>query len=287
MSANPTITDERLKKLQEVELELLKTVDAVCSSNNIEYYLACGTLLGAIRHNGFIPWDDDVDIFMTRENYNKFMQLPENLFPETIHVRSFHNTDKDDLNISFQTKIESTNKKVLRKVGDKVVEQRIWIDVFVIDGMPKNVARRKLHYFNILFHQTLFRIARSYKNGELKGKKRGGIEKAGIVISHIIPIGRVLNIKRVMGKTEKIFSKYNIDSSDMVIAYVPAYKKKCIVEKNIFEGRREEIFEGQLFPIPIGAEAYLSSIYGDYKTLPPVEKRIASHCEDIVEAMNG
>lgn len=99
------------------------------------------------------------------------MALPQDALPDTIHVRSFYNTDEKDPNIAFQTKIESSDKKVLRKVGEEIVEQKIWIDVFLIDGMPKTNLGRIIHYYNIRLHQTLYRIARSARNGQLKEKR--------------------------------------------------------------------------------------------------------------------
>ena len=275
--------ESKLQRLQKVEFELLRDVDQLCKLHQVDYWLACGTLLGAVRHKDFIPWDDDVDIFMTRDNYEKFLSIPAEAIPDTMHIRTYMNTSASDSNISFQTKIESTRKKVVRKIGHKKVELMIWIDIFIIDGMPKSRLKRKLHYINLIFHQTLFRIARSYRYGELKEKKRGALERLGVKIEHLIPIGKMLDIQRAMSRTEKLFSKYRFDTSDKVIAYVPLYRKKCIVDRCIFEGKRNVLFHGKSFPIPPGAESYLATTYGDYMKMPPVEQRIPSHCEDVIE----
>lgn len=273
----------KLAELQKEELSLLKTVDSLCREKDIRYFLAYGTLLGCIRHHGFIPWDDDVDLFMFRQDYDRFVNLSQEDIPEDIHIRTFHNTDENDKNISFQTKVESMNKKILRKVGDQIVEQPIWIDVFPVDGMPKSVIGQKIHYVFIQFRHSLFRIARSTKNKYLKEKQRGFIEKIGVKLFSVIPVGKLLTIRGQMKATEKALKHYPVDNSECVFGYAPEYGKKRIVKSEWFQGIREEEFEHHFFFVPAKSEKLLAEWYGDYTQLPPVEKQVAKHIEDIIE----
>lgn len=281
------VNDVKLKSLQSIECRLLKEIDNLCKENQISYYLAFGTLLGAIRHKGFIPWDDDIDILMEREEYEKFLELDSTKLPNNIKIRHYKASEKSETNISIQAKVEIEGKYIIRQVGSKQEKQNIWIDIFVIDGMPNNSFYRCLHYYNIIFHQSLYRIARSQKNGTLKDKKRGKIEKLVIKLCGIVPIGKLLNTVKLMEQTERIFRRCSVEKCDYVIAYAPEYGKKCIVPKSIFQGKRFQEFEGMMLPIPTKSEDLLTAWYGDYMELPPIEKRIYKHsieiCEDNID----
>lgn len=278
--------NNKLAELQKEELSLLKSIDELCREKGIQYFLAYGTLLGCIRHHGFIPWDDDVDLFMPRQDYDRFIQLSQDDIPADVHIRTFYNTDENDKNISFQTKVESMRKKILRKVGDQKVEQSIWIDVFPIDGMPQNAIGQNMHYLAIQIRHALFRVARSAKNKYLKEKKRSFAEKIAVKVLDIIPIGKFLTIKGQMKATEKILRHYPVDYSDYVFGYAPEYGKKRIIRKEWFKGVREEEFEHHFFFVPVKSEELLTAWYGDYMQLPPIEKRVAKHIEDIIETKN-
>ena len=119
--------------------------------------------------------------------------------------------------------------------------------------------------------------------GGLKSATRSPLGYVAVAFLQAVPIGKLLSVKRQMMKTEKILSKYPVDYSNKVITYVPLYRRKCIVDREIFHGDRLGTFCDSEFPIPKGAESYLESIYGDYMKLPPKEKQKSTHCEDIIE----
>lgn len=125
-----------LNEIKAVELNILKQFDQFCKNNNLRYYLAGGTLLGAIRHKGFIPWDDDIDVCMNRPDYERLL----NEFPQ--------NNDNSNLQIcdikykNFDApfcKIVANNTRVRNKFLGNLANSKLWIDVFPVDGLPENI----------------------------------------------------------------------------------------------------------------------------------------------------
>ena len=129
--------DEKLKQLQAVMLEMLKLVDKICRDNDIKYSLCSGTLLGAVRHKGFIPWDDDLDIRMTRDNYDKFLDVWEKLRPEGYELQNKENTPNFPQSFS---KIRKNNTTFIQHEWEKgMYNTGIFIDVFPLDRIPEKI----------------------------------------------------------------------------------------------------------------------------------------------------
>lgn len=278
-----TYTDDvRLKKLQAAEYKILVAFDELCRQNKLNYYLAYGTLLGCIRHNGFIPWDDDVDVFMPREDYKKLQALSSESLPQNLKICSYSN-NRASQRLSFSIKIEDKTKAIIRRYGAQTEKQLIWIDVFPLDGMPQGQIAREFHYLKLQFFQTLFRIARSYNNGIVNEKKRSVKEIIGIKLMQLFPVGKFLSTKRQMEIAEQYFEKYPFENSEYLFGYAPEYGKKRIIKKKWFIGVRKGLFENGMFFIPEGSEELLKHWYGDYMKLPPESERYTKHCEDIVE----
>ncbi len=272
-----------LAELQKIELELLKKVAAVCEKNEIEYYLGFGTLLGAVRHKGFIPWDDDVDIFMTRKNAEKFLSLPASELPSHVGIKTYSNNPNGSRDIKLQPKVETTEKKVIRQIGGKKTTQNIWIDIFIIDGMPNAKFSRKMHYYNLQFHHILCRMARSAKNGTSDSKKRGTLESAAVNFLKVVPVGKLLNPVKCMKSTDKVLESCHLEKCDWAITFAPDYGMKCIVPAKCFKKKVKMKFEDGEFWAPAGYDYLLKHWYGDYMTPPPVEKRVAKHIAGVID----
>lgn len=131
-----------LRRLQLTILDILKDIDSICKENNIEYYIAYGTALGAVRHGGFIPWDDDIDICMTREAYDRFLEVMPNAMPEKYDLLDIKNTNKYSMCFA---KVSKKGTKFKEKVGTaEGYEQGIFVDVFPLDYAPDDEKERKM-----------------------------------------------------------------------------------------------------------------------------------------------
>ena len=137
--------DELLRKVQLTELEILKTVDKICRENNIKYSLCGGTLLGAVRHKGFIPWDDDIDIAMRRDDYNRFLSLWEQSHPDGYLLQNKSNTPNFSQTFSKIRKDKTTFLQFKNEAG--MYHTGIFIDIFPFDRITNNWIKKKLFYF--------------------------------------------------------------------------------------------------------------------------------------------
>ena len=144
-----------LRKLQLMELDILKQVTETCNRYGLRYYLLGGTFLGAVRHQGFIPWDDDIDIGMPRADFEKFCKLAEKELAAPLGFISYKNNKE---HIYFHPRVYNFNSRVIDRSGVEEKETHAWIDVFPLDGMPGNKFVRKLHGFRLLFLRLLFRL---------------------------------------------------------------------------------------------------------------------------------
>ena len=256
---------EELKKLQ---LDILEKVHNFCVNNHIDYTLSSGTLIGAIRHKGYIPWDDDIDIEMTRPNYNKFIksfngtyQELEVLCPELDwgYYAPYANVC-DNRTIL----IEGDNGHNGRNVGVK-------IDIFPIDGLPSDEKGCKSIFEKVSIYNTFMR----YKRYPISYFHKGNIVKRFIkrcawYFLHLVPYSFFQK------RLHKIATFYDFETARNV-GPILFMNSKCSINKDTFSKYQETEFEGKKFKIIQDYDVYLKALYGDYMQLPPEEKRIAHH----------
>lgn len=248
-----------LKELQKVELEILLEVDRVCKKNKIKYFLVSGTLLGAIRHKGFIPWDDDIDICMPVKDYRKFCKVCR----KELNEKYFLQTYETDLTSMLFAKVRKNGTTAIEENREKrAYHQGVWIDIFPLVAI-KNDSR-----WIEKFTQTVLFAKRLIK------KKIDWIEEDKNLpfykkIHRLIPLSSVrlfvgIILKKAFKNPEKYDSCYYIWS-----------KKKFYArfETSLFESVSDMEFEGYTFPVPTKWHEYLTVVYGDYMKLPPPEKR--------------
>jgi lipopolysaccharide cholinephosphotransferase len=254
-----------LNELREIELDMLIDFDKYCNKNGLRYYLAYGTLLGAVRHKGFIPWDDDIDVVMPRPDYERLLHLYKTTpIDKRINIATYRNNDSC---ICPFIKLQD-----LRTIGHEddlkeTFKTRVWIDIFPMDGIPKDEVERKKH-FKVLkaLKQKISLCTRPFvfcKNPARLAKRLFIFLFYGFV-----------DIKKVNKKIEEKAMKYSYDESDYVGVMTFFSGEKEMMAKSIFENPVCLEFEGHKFYAPREYDKYLTRMYGDYMTLPPIEKRI-------------
>ena len=257
-----------LDELKKIELNILKTFAQYCENHHLRYYLYAGTLLGAVRHKGFIPWDDDIDVVMPRPDYEQFysMTKQERIAPH-LDMSTYRISDNS---ICPFIKLEDNRTDGHEEFLPDSFHTAVWIDIFPLDGLPDQKIKRddhvrKLHY---LF-KRLDLCTRKYVpcRDPLRHLKRYVIWK----------LFRKTDYKKVDQEIETLAEKYSYEKSNYigVIAFCDGPKE--VIPKEGFEKTVKLNFEGCNFNAPGTYDAYLTSLYGDYMKLPPLKQRVRRH----------
>ncbi len=268
--------DEALRKVQKAETALLEIFADVCEKNRLRYYLAYGTLIGAIRHGGFIPWDDDIDVMMPRPDYEKFLEITRTGLPEGVRVD--HYSREGYRFFGSNTRLENDRMQFAVPRGREVEWQSVWIDLIPMDGLPADEKKRERQLRRFLQNVRLLRVAVTAREGAQEGLSRGRLERLALFLNTRLKIGKLLSIRGVQKKIDRTKRRYDYDASEFVHGWVFAYKGKCVYRREDFLEGALLPFEGRLYRVPRNYDRVLRTIYGDYMTLPPVEKRVQSHC---------
>ena len=252
----------KLIEIKKREIEILLKFDRFCKLNKLKYYLVGGTLLGAIRHKGFIPWDDDIDICMPRKDYEFF-------------IKNF-SSDKNNLEVRCNllnnfdlpfAKIVDLDTIIDSKFDESENNKHLWIDIFPVDGLPENIDEVKIIYDKCNFYRTILGLTTA-KLGE-------GTTFFRKYSKYILkPLAKLYGRKRCVDKLEEIAKSNSYETSKYVGAVTwGLYGIGERMLKSEFEKSVEVEFEGHKFPAFSCWDSYLTGLYGDYIQLPPVEKR--------------
>lgn len=265
------IAEETIQSLRDCELDMLKVFSDVCNKLNLQYFTIGGTLLGAVRHNGFIPWDDDIDVGMFRKDYEKFISEGQALLPRCYFIQT-HKSDPQykgnyaKLRDSRTTFIETVTKNMKINHG-------VFIDIFPIDYYPDNRFNAKILEFEKKVLTYRIRSDSSFERTTKYSIKA----KAMILFSHLC----YPNVKKAVETKERLISRN--PKSSLVANYCGAWDKKEIVPTEWLSEICYFPFEGMLVPCPKCYDKYLRHIYGDYMQLPPVEKRVTHHYTEVID----
>ena len=275
----PLYNTERLREAQAADLEVLIAIDELCRKNGISYVLDAGTLLGAVRHQGFIPWDDDCDIAMTRENYNRFYELRDEL-PNGLHLLTPAELAEDGTFYDFTPRViyENSRMRTITPEQDyyKGKLNHLWVDIFILDAIPDGRAKdfeTRLHQKMLYGYAMKGRYAVDYD-------KYKGIQKAEV--KFLNRMGKNKKLTDIVKEQEKLSVKWNGTETENLYYsnYQPDYLH-CTVKREWSENTCELSFEGHSFLCPKEYDKVLTVIYGDYMTLPPEEDRKPTHSDDI------
>lgn len=264
-------SDSDLKKIQEIELSILKDFVYTCEKYNLTYFLIGGSALGAVRHKGFIPWDDDIDIGLPRKDYEKFLSVVDTEFPDKYHIINAENYDDYPL-FTTQLALKGTEFLIENFKGLKI-PFGIYLDIFPFDGMCNDNRKAILHARKTWFWgkvQILASIKKPYV--PFKGLKRGIVWTVTSMIHYMLKLLR-LSPRKLYRKTKKLSMKYNGDNNKRLDFFCNTnYMWEILPVKDLYPLRKVE-FEGMEVNVPNKVDKYLTQHYGDYMQLPPEEKR--------------
>lgn len=265
-------------ELQKVIIETLFEFHLFCEKHNLVYHLGGGTLLGAIRHKGIIPWDDDIDVDMPRHDYERFLKLSDT-FPKPFEVKHF----KKDKNYVYPfIKIYNPKLQVTEFFGEQSYTSGAWIDVFPMDGVFTNMRLRKLQFCIVKKLRFLFQLKnRGYQPPQNKESKTYFLKRLFkpivFVLLCFLPKHLVFSL---MDKAAS-FKKYK--KTIFVGAFYSPYGVKASFPKNIYKTTIQSEFNGYKFNIPSGYDLFLKAQYGDYMT-PPTESERKKHNIEIISS---
>lgn len=263
-----------LVKLKECELNILIEFDRVCRELDIKYTLSSGTLLGAVRHKGFIPWDDDIDVAMLRKDYEKFVAEGQALLSDHLFIQTYE-TDKN-YPINFG-KIRDTSTVLLEYSTQALnIKNGVYIDIFPIDRVSSNYLMR---WFDNLLIAAISILKYSCTIESIK-KSRNPIKR--FIRRLLYPLSRLIGTYRLNRFETFIRVKNNKDSNcftygDRYSLLRSRFKDSMLMAIDIFSNYENIEFESKYFIAIKDRNTYLSIIYGDYMQLPPEEKRVSTH----------
>lgn len=254
-----------LEESKKVEQAILDEITSFCDENNLRYFLTYGTLIGAVRHKGFIPWDDDVDIQMPKPDYDKFIKEFKSEYLQVVvpgSVMAKH---------TFVKVIDTRTAKIEPNFNYKAGYLGVDVDIFPIEGTPDDETEFELWYQELMEYYKKYIFTIRIPDGLIKRLLKPIILK----ISYKKP-------QFYLQKIEELHNKYPYESSKYVGTIASLYNSpKNRVPKTCFDSTIQVTFEGKEYKAPVGYDYILRNIYGDYMQLPPEEKRVTHHTHKI------
>lgn len=274
-----TNRDGHLDIIQRKGVGILKEFLRVCEKHQLKYYIISGTLLGAVRHQGFIPWDDDIDIGMPREDYEKLENLLASEFQFPYQLVSEKNTPshtKAFMNVQDKT------TKIAFTYGHEKTETSVWLDIFPIDGMPAGGLKRFVHEQRYLVTRMLVQLSQFSTIVNQNRQNRPLLERLIIGLANRINVENWLDYDRCQAAYIKALKTY--DMSEAYSGTLPGiYKLGELVPTYYFGEGRPLVFEGVTVNAPEHYHDFLVSFYGEnYMELPPEDQRVY-HQYDIID----
>lgn len=260
--------NSQLRALQLVELEIMKIFVNICERHQLRYIMIGGTMLGAIRHKGFIPWDDDIDVGMPRADYEKFLQIVRAELPADY---DFLNYKQNPEYLRYFSRIVDTRVKVTNASYTDTLVEHAWIDIFPLDGMPKRRIAQLAHFWHMTAWKFFYHASCFDQLVNLNRAGRPLYQKVLIKFMQVTKIGSRLDTRKLMGRIEKLLTKYSCDDCDYGISLFGAYMLREIMPKSVVGTGALYPFEDSAFVGPADYDRFLTLLYGDYMT-PPTDK---------------
>lgn len=254
----------KIEELKKIELGILDYIAEICSQNGLKYFLDSGTLLGAIRHKGFIPWDDDIDIIMPRKDYMKLINIIPKKDNKYILLSTYTQSDYYYL----FAKIVDTTTELYEKFSNNISNYGVYVDIFPLDNLPDDEQERisfQKHAWNLhRIYNYQFMNAANFKILPFKKK-----------IIYIL--SRTTNKKRLSQQLDNLYRKYENVKSTYVGYLLGGNCPFSKLPAKYFNNPIKVQFEGKEYYTIEKYDEYLTMLYGDYMKLPPMDKRASHH----------
>lgn len=253
-----------LQKLHDLELEIAAEIKRICEKHRIRYFMIAGTLLGAVRHQGFIPWDEDMDFGMLRADFDRFVETCEN---ELDREKFFLQTEETDPGYTYAfAKIRLNGTRIVEGLSrDAAAHQGIFVDIFPFDNVPDNRLLRKLHERERYVWKNMLAVKLGYHNGQKRAKS---LQKLLGRTAAVLPVGFIRKQK------ERAFTRYNGRKTQMVVTAEGSYRyyREMIPYRYTQKLCRMPFADTEFFTFA-AYDAYLKDMYGDYMQMPSEEQR--------------
>lgn len=260
--------DDTLLNMQAKLIPMLEWFHNFCEENNLRYYALGGTMLGTIRHQGFIPWDDDIDVGMPRRDYDKFIDLCKRNKNKKYIVESMNKKSKDFF--YGYSKIYDTSTTLIEHSRHNV-KRGIFIDLFPLDGAGSS-KKEAIKALKPVYWRYQLVIAKTCAFN----KNRAWYKNMVLLICRCIP-KFILNNNKLLFEIDKLCRKYDYDESEYIANFLGNWGSKEIVKKEVMGTPRLYTFENISIYGAEKFDEYLTSLYGDWRRLPPKEKRVTHH----------
>lgn len=266
------VVETKMKKIWSVQLDLLMELQRVCNRYNIKMFVVWGTLLGAIRHKGFIPWDDDLDVGLLREDYDKLCEIASKEFCEPY----FFQTADSDRNffIGYARLRNSDTTGIIKDNLDVEYNNGIYIDIYPLDGYPQNNLKRKIQFLMRDFYTSIGLIY--YRTNYPDNVIKKGLIKCCQKIAHIVKYETILK------KYYKWCTISNKNAETVGLLYHNSLCEKYYFKKRYIGNIKKMQYENCMVNIPENYDKILKSVYGDYMKFPPVKERGMWHNDQLI-----
>ena len=258
---------ETLRQLQLAGIYIYKKLLDVCSENGLGMYIIAGTLLGAVRHKGFIPWDDDIDVCMSRPDYNRLLEITSGRISEDCHIID-PSADKDYKGVVPVAVYDNSYLESKQFKGEENL--KISISIFVVDGIRNNPVIKAYYYSKMYFLRAEHALCRA----DFKHVNTKAARIVGPILSKFYSEKSVYKYKNKVLRWQQ---KYSFDNCEYVSTNADVHASREVLKKTGFGGNEKLEFEGMMCPVFANYRGFLESYYGDYMTPPPESSRKPKH----------
>jgi lipopolysaccharide cholinephosphotransferase len=281
MMDNPT---HNLNETQSYIMQVLHSVIGILDELEIPYYMQGGTMLGSIRHGGFIPWDDDVDLGIPRDAYDRLLKEVSAKLPENLELRTYE--DETDHHYYF-ARIVDTRYQIRRMGSLEERLENIWVDLFPLDGMPNGNMARAWHKLRLTVVRLKYHLS-CFEKVNIKRPGRPLLERIIIRFAMCTRVGKWFNTRRQLDKLDALLKKYPLERSDWVVNFMgqTSYRFNEMFKKEVYGEKTLYPFENMQLVGPEHYDDYLKSLYGDYMK-PPKESDRNAHVSELVPVEEG